>query len=105
MPAEAKAPVAGDTVSKGVSVIDLKKSLASEPKRNVTIRAEMTLSEVADQAGVKAEDLAAKLGIPEEGAGTQRLSDLGALYGFDLEKVRKVVMEQAGDCIETCKVE
>ena len=58
-----------------------------------TIRGSMTLAEVEGATGVPVATLKSELGLPKDTSADERLGRLARQYGFDVDKVRDIVVK------------
>lgn len=67
--------------------------LGSHPE---AVRGDLTLQELEAQTGVPVEHVLRELGLPEAVPRDERLGKLRRRYGFDMERVRRIVADYRG---------
>ena len=68
--------------------------------KKVEINGRMSLADIETATGLKAGEIAEKLGLPGDAPRDQKLGQLRRRYGFQLQQVRDLIMELSGGAIE-----
>jgi len=63
------------------------------PSAEAVVTGRMTLREIEQNKGISADDLAAKIGLPEGVSQDETLGKLRQIYGFDMQAVRDATAE------------
>jgi hypothetical protein len=75
-------------------------AVEKEAPKKVEVNGRMSLGDVEKATGIKAEEIAGKLGLPEDAPLDQNLGRLRRVYGFQIEQVRDLINKLSGGRIE-----
>lgn len=88
--------VSGGTSDKGRNAGRRGRNSSTEIAGTATVRGHMTLKEVSNRTGVPVDTIKAALNLPGRVSSKDRLGQLKRKYGFQIEDVRRIVVERGG---------